>query len=232
VARVRAIPPAKPMSIARSEQRRRTTLVIADGHPISLEGLDHVLTTAQFTVSARCTDGIEALRAIRKYRPDVFLVGFSLTRRDGLTVLRDLSRGATPVRSVFLADGHDEAHIVEALRLGVRGVFLKETSPHLLIACIRKVATGQRWLEGVSTARLVDKVLQREVAAREVGRELTNREVEIVRLVARGLRNKAIAAQLSIREGTIKIHLHHIFRKLQVDGRVGLILYARDKGFV
>jgi DNA-binding NarL/FixJ family response regulator len=219
------------MSVARSEQRRRITLVVADGHPITLEGLAHVLTTAQFTVSARCTDGVEALRAFRKYRPDVLLVGFRLTRRDGLTVLRDLSRGNTPARAVFLADGRDEAHIVEALRLGVRGVFLKEMSPHLLVACIRKVATGQRWLEGVSSGRLVDKILQREVAVREVGRELTKRELEIVRLVARGLRNKAIAAQLSVREGTIKIHLHHIFRKLQVDGRVGLILYARDKGF-
>jgi two-component system nitrate/nitrite response regulator NarL len=129
-----------------------------------------------------------------------------------------------------LAEGRDDPHIVEAVRLGVQGVFLKEMSPYLLVRCIRTVARGQQWAQRVSGGRLVEKLLQRQAAGQHAARELTNRELEILRLVATGLRNKAIAAQLSVTEGTVKIHLHHIFEKLQVHGRVRLILYARETG--
>jgi DNA-binding NarL/FixJ family response regulator len=213
-------------------EQRQITLVIADRHPIALEGLQRILTSAQYTVSASCTDGVQAMQAVQKHRPDIFLFGLHLARRDGLKVLRDLRRDNASPHAIFLADGREEANIVDALRLGVRGVFLKEMAPHLLLECVRTVANGQRWLEKVSVARLLDKLLQREAASPQPARELTNREVEIIRLIAKGFRNRAIAAQLFVTEGTVKIHLHHIYRKLKVDGRVGLILYAQNNGFV
>ncbi|MBI3458437.1 MAG: response regulator transcription factor [Candidatus Rokubacteria bacterium] len=81
-------------------------------------------------------------------------------------------------------------------------------------------------------SRALDKMLRREAAAREVARLRTPREVEIMRMVARGLRNREIAGKLSISEGTVKIHLHHIYEKVHVDGRLALTLYAQEKGLV
>jgi two-component system, NarL family, nitrate/nitrite response regulator NarL len=105
-------------------------------------------------------------------------------------------------------------------------------APHLLVQCVRKVHGGEQWLEKRSVGRLLEKLLQRETAARQLALDLTPREIEIVRLVARGLRNKTIAERLSVKEGTVKIHLHNIYEKLHVDGRLELTLYAQNKGFV
>jgi len=112
----------------------------------------------------------------------------------------------------------------------VGGVVLKEMAPHLLVLCIRKVHAGEQWLEKESTGRALGALLKREAGRREVAGILTPREVEIVRMTATGLRNAQIGAQLSVSEGTVKTHLHHIYEKLGVNGRLGLILLAREKG--
>ena len=114
----------------------------------------------------------------------------------------------------------------------MRGVVLKEMPPHMLVQCVKKVHTGEQWVEKRSAGHLLDKLLRREVATRQLALDLTARELEILRLVASGLRNKAIADRLFVTEGTVKIHLHNMFRKLQVGNRVALTLLAHSKGFV
>src|SRR5262245_43348589 len=103
---------------------------------------------------------------------------------------------------------------------------------HLLLQCIHKVQAGEQWVEKQSAARALDRLLQREASDREVSRLLTPRELEIVRMVAQGLRTGAIAGRLNVAEGTVKTHLHNIYDKLKLDGRVALTLFARDKGIV
>ena len=116
------------------------------------------------------------------------------------------------------------------MRLGVGGVVLKAMAPQLLMQCIRKVHAGEPWLEPQSTRRALATMLRREAGLKEVGGVLTARELEIVGMVVRGFRNAQIASQLSVTEGTVKSHLHNIYAKLLLTGRIGLILFAREKG--
>jgi DNA-binding NarL/FixJ family response regulator len=149
---------------------------------------------------------------------------------DGLAVLRELREAELPTRVVLLTAEVDEDHLLEAMRLGVGGVVLKELAVPLLIQCIRKVYAGDQWLERRSVSRAIEKMLQREAGAREIATILTPRETDIVRLVASGLRNKEIADKLAISEGTVKSHLHRSYEKLHVDSRVALLRYAQAKG--
>jgi DNA-binding NarL/FixJ family response regulator len=151
---------------------------------------------------------------------------------DGMTVLRELHKEKLPTRVILLTEEIDEDQMLEALRLDVRGVVLKEMAPQLLVTCVRKVHVGGQWLEKNSIRRAMEKMLRREAAAQDISKILTVREVQIVSRVAEGLSNKAIADHLSVSEGTIKTHLHNIYRKLEVGGRLKLILYARGKGLV
>jgi len=208
-------------------------LVLADDHPIVLDGLEQLFRLEQdFKVLARCRDGDETLQAVRKYRPDVLILDIRMPGRSGLAVLREMKREKLPTRVVLLTAAIDENEALEAIRLRVSGVVLKEMAPQLLVKCVRKVHAGGQWFEKRSFARALETLLQREAGARQIAGVLTPREMEIVRLVASGLHNKEVAEKLLISEGTVKIHLHHIYEKLHVDGRLELTLYARDKGLL
>jgi two-component system, NarL family, nitrate/nitrite response regulator NarL len=208
-------------------------LVIADDHPLVLDGLERLFQAdPDFTVVARCRDGDEALRAAREYRPDLLILDIRMPGRDGLAVLREVRKEQLPTRVVLLTAEVDEDAVVEALRLGARGIVLKEMAPHMLVQCVRKVHAGEQWIERRSFGRALDKMLRREAGTREVGRTLTPREIAITRMIAGGLRNKEVAEKLNISEGTVKIHLHNIYEKLALDGRLALSLYARDKGLL
>jgi DNA-binding NarL/FixJ family response regulator len=208
------------------------TIVLADSRPIMLDALERLFEAEGFAVAARCLDGDETLRNVRKLQPDILMLDLRLPRRDGLAVLREMRRDNLRTRSIVLTSNPDESDVSEALRLGVRGVFLAEMPSHLLVECIRKVHAGEQWFEKRSAGRLLDKLIRREVATRQLALDLTPREMEIVRLVAEGLGNKAIAERLFVQEGTVKVHLHNIYRKLSVDNRVALMAYAHKKGFV
>ncbi len=208
-------------------------LVLADDHPIILDGLDHLFRQeGDFKVLARCRDGEETLQAVRKHRPDVLILDLRMPGKDGLAVLREVRKEKLPTRVVLLTAEMSDAEALEAIRLRVNGVVLKEMAPQLLVKCIRKVHAGGQWWEKRSLGRAMETMLRREAGEREIAGVLTPRELQIVRLVASGLHNKEIADKLGISEGTVKIHLHHIYEKLHVDGRLELTLYAQDKGLV
>ncbi|MFL6290236.1 MAG: response regulator [Thermoanaerobaculia bacterium] len=208
-------------------------LILADDHPIVLDGLVQLFRVEPgFEVLARCRDGEEALREVRAHRPDVLVLDIRMPRRDGLEVLRTLRQEEIPTRIVLLTAAVEEEQLVEALRLGVGGVVLKEMAPHLLVEAVREVHGGGSWLDKGSVSRIVTKLLHQDEGRREAAGLLTPRELEIVRMVARGLRNRAIAEELLISEGTVKIHLHNIYQKLAVDGRLELAVYAQAKGLV
>src|SRR5262249_60717982 len=112
----------------------------------------------------------------------------------------------------------------------VAGVVLKEMAPRLLMQCLRKVHAGQPWMERTSVARAFQKLLRREATTQELSKLLTAREIEVVKMVARGLRNKEIGGRLAIGEGTVKTHLHNIYEKLRRRSRAALILYCKERG--
>jgi DNA-binding NarL/FixJ family response regulator len=115
--------------------------------------------------------------------------------------------------------------------LGIRGLVLKESAPRTLVDCVRRVHAGGQYIEPQFLTRAMDASHQRASGSSELEDVLTPRELQIVRLLADGLRNKEIAQALEISEGTVKIHLHNIYEKLNVDSRVELALMARAKGF-
>lgn len=215
------------------DQQMAISLVLADDHPIVLDGLENLFRQeADFTVVGRCVNGEEALRAVREYRPDVLILDIRMFKMDGLAVLREMKKEGLSTRVVLLTVALDEDQVVEAIRLGVSGMVLKEMAPRLLVQCVRKVHAGEQWLERQSFGRAMERMLRREAGAREIAGILTPREIEIVRMAATGLRNKQIAEKLFISEGTAKIHLHNIYEKLGLSDRLELARYARDKGLV
>lgn len=207
------------------------TLVLADDHPIILDGLEQLFRLEEgLEVVARCRDGAETLQAVREIEPDVLVLDVRMPGPDGIEILRQLSGEGLPTRVVLLTAGLEDDQLLEAIRAGARGVVLKEMAPQLLVEAVRTVLRGGQWLEKGLGGRALTKLLQRERGLSEASRLLTPRELEIVRMVARGLRNRAIAETLFITEGTVKVHLHNIYEKVGVDGRVELTLYAQDKG--
>lgn len=209
------------------------TLVLVDKCPIVLDGLMQLFQAEpDMRVVARCTTRKEAIEVVGKHRPDVLILDICIPFADGLAILREMKKVKLPTRVVLFTTSIDEDQVLEVIRLGVRGMVLKEMAPQYLVRCVRKVHDGEQWLEKHSFGRALDKLLQREAAAREIAGILTLREIEIVRMVVGGRRNREIADGLSVSEGTVKTHLHNVYKKLRVDSRVALTLYAQRKGLV
>ena len=208
-------------------------LVLADDHPIVLHGLQQLFARhGDFSVVATCADGAAAVDAVKAHHPDVLVLDLRMAPWNGLDVLRALAKEQQACRTVLLTAAVADDEVVEAMKLGAVGLVLKEASPETLLDCIRRVHRGEQWIERETVTRAFKRVLNREAAVSEAEAALTPREVEIVRMVSRGLRNKAIAERLAISEGTVKVHLHNIYEKFGVDGRLELVLCAQEKGLV
>jgi DNA-binding NarL/FixJ family response regulator len=206
-------------------------LVLADDHPLILSGLT---TLFQFEpdleVLASCADGARALEEVRLRRPDVAVLDIRMPGVSGINVARKIIEEKLPTRVVLLTAALEDQELLDVVLLGIQGVVLKEMAPQFLVQCIRKVHSGEQWLERRSAKNALDKLLKREAGAKEVATLLTAREIELVKMVAVGLRNKEIAQRLFITEGTVKVHLHNIYQKVDVEGRMGLLRYAQEKG--
>ena len=208
-------------------------LVLADDHPLILDGLEQLFrVTGDFEVLDRCVSGDEALRAVDRHKPDVLVLDIRMPGLGGLEVVREIRQRKLPTRVVILTAALDENELLGAMRLGVGGVVLKEMAPRLLVQCIRKVNAGERWVENRSMREALERLLHRESGAQQAAGLLTPREIELVRMVAQGLRNREIAEQLNITEGTVKAHLHNVYKKLKVENRVDVRRYAEDKGLI
>jgi len=206
-------------------------LVLADDHPIVLDGLAQLFSTERgFEVVACAATGEEALAAVTQYQPDIVVLDLRMPGKGGVEVLRAIKSAGLPTRVVILTAAESD-DVLEAIRMGVEGVVLKDMATQLLVRCVRAVHSGSKWIEKVLATRALDALLAREAGARDVATRLTPRELEIALLIAQGFSNKAVAARLSISEGTAKLHLHHVYEKLGLEGRVALAWYLRTKGF-
>ena len=205
-------------------------VILVDDHPLVLTGLEQVLhSEPDFEVLATCETADDGLRAVAALQPDVLVLDLKLRDVNGLDVLRQLDANKRPAVVVLIAT-HDETELLDAARLGARGIVLKAMAPRVLEDCIRMVHAGGQQLN-VGGVDLSKRLAERQTAETELAKLLTPRELEIVRLVAARFDNQEIAARLSISVGTVKIHLHHIYDKLQLGGRHDLQLYLRNKQY-
>jgi DNA-binding NarL/FixJ family response regulator len=205
-------------------------IVIADDHPVVLDGLARLFAVErEFEVVVSAKNGDEASRAVRKFKPDILVLDLRMPGKDGIAVLNDMKRDASPTRVVVLTAMENE-DVLTAIRLGVRGVVMKDMALRLLVECVRIVHGGGRWIEKSAANRAVDRLLQRESGMRMMAKNLTPREVQVARMVADGTPSKHVADRLAISEGTTKLHLHHIYSKLNLRGRVALMRYMQSHG--
>jgi DNA-binding NarL/FixJ family response regulator len=194
-----------------------------------LDGLEQLFRfEPSVRIVRRCRSGDEALRAVRELAPRVLVLDVRMPGLGGLEVLAALANERLPTRVVLLTAALDDDQLAESIRLGARGIVLKEMAPQLLLDAVREVAAGGRWLDPAMVDRALGRLAGQERAGESV--RLTPRESEIVRMVASGLRNRDIAERLEITEGTVKMHLHNIYEKLEVGGRVELTLRAQKLG--
>jgi DNA-binding NarL/FixJ family response regulator len=208
-------------------------VALADDHPIVLDGLQQLFRLeSDVAIVAACRNVDDALKAVRHEVPDILVLDLLMPGGGGLELLRALSGADRRTRVVLLTAVVDDDQLLEAIRLGADGVVLKDMAPQFLVDAIREVHAGRHWLETGLGGRALRRLLSREKRSNEAARLLSGREREIVRLAATGLRNRAIADRLSISEGTVKVHMHNIYEKLDVSGRIELTNYARENGLL
>ena len=213
------------------DSSRTIRVILADDHPLVLNGLYHLLREhSDFEVLERCSSGTEALAAVERNRPDILVLDLLMPGMNGLAVARELHKTPNPPYIVLLTAQLHEDQLIEALQLGIRGFVLKEMATKLLVECLRRVDAGGQWLEKDSASRAMAKLVRREAKGLEISVLLTPREIEVVRMVAKGLTNKEIGSQLFIADGTVKIHLHNIYEKLQINRRAELVRLAEEYG--
>ncbi len=208
-------------------------LVAADPHPLSLLGLAQLLQSEpNFELVASCSTASQAMQEVLRHEPELLLIDVNLPDRNGLELINELKNSTLDIKIIILTGALDENQTIDALRFGVKGVVLKDMPSHLLLQCLQKVAAGGLWMEKESIGAAFEKMLHREAGMRRLATILTPRETEVMRCVATGLSNNQIAEKLIVSEGTIKIHVHNIYRKIGINNRVDLTLYAQKRGLV
>jgi two-component system nitrate/nitrite response regulator NarL len=210
-------------------------VLIADGQPIVLEGLRAVLNRQpSIEIVSEAADGIEAIEKTVHLDPDIVLMDVKLPKVDGLTVLRSIQTRAPRSKVILFASGDNKEDFVEAMKLGCCGILLKDASTSLIEKSIQKVHAGEIWLDSTTTAAVIRQFASPSEfpAAHSNGKsnreraQLSQREREIIVLIAQGYKNKEIAEKMFITEQTVKNHLHNVFDKLGVSDRLELALYA------
>lgn len=197
---------------------RCITVVIADKHPVLLRGLASVLDARSgFKVVASCNDGPNCIEAIRSLMPDIAILDISMPGLTGLEILAIANSEGLSTRLVFFTASVDDRERVMSAAAGVYGVIPKDVALEMLVQSLRQVAIGQKLLPLPSCNKVAP--LERATIAESVLTAMTDRERQIVSLVSEGLSNKEIGRRLNIADGTIKVHLHHIYQKLEISNR-------------
>ena len=211
-------------------------VVVADDQALVRGGFRLILQTQpDIEVVGEAADGREAVARTREQRPDVVLMDIRMPGMDGLEATRRLMTTQNPPRVLMLTTFDLDEYVYDALRAGASGFLLKDVRPEQLADAVRAVAAGDTLLAPAITRRLVEQYLRRPPpgARTPLGLgELTDREVDVLRLVARGRSNQQIAATLFLGESTVKTHLTHLFAKLGLRDRAQAVVLAYESGLI
>jgi len=209
-------------------------LLIADDDDLMRAGLKAVLSSDdRVEVVAEAADGRAAVEQAIAFSPDVVLMDVRMPGLDGIAATRELLTLSPEVKVVILTTFEQDDYIFGALQAGASGFLLKRTRPEELISAIHTVAEGDSLLSPTVTRRVIEEVARRPVPEGATARrleQLTSREREVLALVARGLSNSEIAAELFVEESTVKTHVKRILRKLQARDRVQAVIFAYETG--
>ncbi len=213
---------------------RQLRIVLADDHVTVRHGLKLLIDAqSDMTVVAEAGDGAAAIRRVDEFAPDVVVMDISMPGINGLNATRTLKESHPTTRVVALTRYSDDAYLQELLRAGVAGYVLKQSASIELLQAIRAAAAGGQYLDSAVTARVTVGFLSRDgKRARQARPSLTERETEVLRLIARGYSNKEIASQLELSVKTVEVHKANGMRKLNLRGRIDIVRFAILQGWM
>jgi DNA-binding NarL/FixJ family response regulator len=211
-----------------AKEKKTIHVMVADDHVIFRQGVRKLLEgEGDISIFGEASNGDECIAMLGKLRPDIVLLDLNMPGKSGLAVLEEVNFDSLSTRAIILTAAEDDRDAVRAMRLGARGIVLKQSASDLLVKSIHRVHGGEIWLDNRIAAEVM-KAFSKSAdgSSRRDKPMLSEREREVVQLVANGCRNKEIGEKLFISELTVKNHLHNIFDKLGVSDRLELALYA------
>jgi two-component system nitrate/nitrite response regulator NarP len=198
-----------------------TNILIADDHPMIGQALEMLLRDTSYRIVGRARSGEDTLDLVQRLAPDILLLDVNMPGKSGIDILRRIRREDPRRRVILLTAGMDDAQLIAADKLEPDGIVLKTSDPALLLQSLDAVRDGRNWVDPEVALR-IDSVKGRAAG----GPALTPRERDLVDLVRRGMRNREIAEELGVTEGTVKVYLHALFDKLGVENRTELAMRA------
>jgi DNA-binding NarL/FixJ family response regulator len=211
-------------------------VLVADDQPLARNGLQAMLGAQEdIEIVGEAEDGAQAVEEALRLRPDVVLMDIRMPNLDGIEATRRIQEHAGAPKVLVLTTFDLDEYVYEALRAGAGGFLLKDAPPGQLAEAVRTVAAGEQLLAPAVTKRLVERFVRRpppEAAAQDTFGELTERELEVLKLVAGGLSNGEIAERLFLSEATVKTHVTRILSKLGLRDRVQAVVLAYESGLV
>lgn len=202
-----------------------TTILLADDHPMIRTAIEVLLRDTGYEIVGTAATGDEAFALLAQLRPEILLLDLQMPGGSGMEVIRRLDGDEDAPPIIILTAAIDDSSLMEARSLGVRGMVLKNSEPAYLLECLERVRAGDSWTDPELEARvqeLSDTLGERRRPA------LAPRERQLVRFVRQGLRNREIAQELGVTEGTVKVYLHAVFEKLGVSSRTELAVRADE----
>lgn len=213
--------------------QQKISLIIVDDHIVVRQGLRAFFETRpELEVIADTGMGTEAIQIVEQHLPDVALVDLVMPGMDGVEVTRRIRAVSPHTQVIIFSSFYKDEHIFPAIRSGALSYMLKDARPEELVDAIRKAASGEAVLDAKVAARIVQEMQQGGDGGPNPFQDLSEREMEVLRLIAAGLSNADIAAQLFISEKTVKSHVSNIFSKLHLSDRTQAAVYAWTKGIV
>jgi DNA-binding NarL/FixJ family response regulator len=207
-------------------------ILIADDHPVVREGLMSMLNRQEdFEVVGEAKNGVEAVNKAKELAPNVVLMDLRMPELDGVEAIRQIKAARPSTQIIILSTYSDDEYIFRGIEAGARAYLLKDAPREELFKAIRTVYRGESLIQPVVASKLLARLTELSRRAPS-GEELSERELEVLRLMAKGSANKEISAQLSISQSTVKTHISSIFQKLGVNDRTGAVTEALKKGII
>lgn len=207
-------------------------ILIADDHPVVREGLFAMLSReSDFEVVGEARDGVEAVNKAKELSPEVVLMDLRMPELDGVEAMNQIKSAKPNTKFIILTTYSDDDYIFRGIEAGARGYLLKDAPREELFKAIRAVHRGESLIQPVVASKVLDRLTELSRRAPS-GEELSERELEVLRLMAKGAANKEIGAELSIAQSTVKTHISTIFQKLGVSDRTEAVTEALKKGII
>jgi NarL family two-component system response regulator LiaR len=212
-------------------QEKPIRVLIADDHPVVRRGLCALINIrSDMELVGEAVDGVEAVDKARLLKPDVILLDLMMPRQGGLEAIGEIKQENPDARILVLTSFADDDKVFPVIKAGALGYLLKDSPPELVLQAIHDVYQGESSLHPTIARKLIRELNQPPANLPPTQEPLTRREMEVLRLVARGLSNQEIASELVISEGTVRIHVSNILGKLHLANRTQATLYALQEG--